>query len=77
MDGFVDFGWIFMQLGINAQGFLDKVSKFLQLYVTLLMFMEKLLFVARNIVVKPLREEHKLFFLSEGDICLKLVNFPC
>jgi hypothetical protein len=27
---FADFGWIFLQLGLNAHGFLDEVSKFLQ-----------------------------------------------
>jgi hypothetical protein len=34
---FVDFGWIFMQLGLNSLGFLDEVSNFLQFYDMLLM----------------------------------------
>jgi hypothetical protein len=50
VDGFVDFGWIFLQLGLHSLGFLDEVSKFLQFLFMLLMFMVKLLFVARNLV---------------------------
>jgi hypothetical protein len=50
VDGFVDFGWIFLQLGLHSLGFLDEVSKFLQFIFMLLMFMVKLLFIARNLV---------------------------
>jgi hypothetical protein len=34
---FADFGWIFLQLGFYALGFLDEVSNFLQFYGMLLM----------------------------------------
>jgi hypothetical protein len=50
VDGFADFGWIFLQLGLHSLCFLDKVSKFLQSLFMLLMFMVKLLFVARNLI---------------------------
>jgi hypothetical protein len=64
VDGFADFGWIFLKLRLHSLGFLDEVSKFLQILFMLLMFMVKLLFVARNLVVEMLREEHKCLFLS-------------
>jgi hypothetical protein len=50
VGGFSNFGWIFLQLGLHFLGFLDGVSKFLQLLFMLLMFMVKLLFVARYVV---------------------------
>jgi hypothetical protein len=54
MDGFVDFGWIFLQLGLNSLGFLDEVSKFMQLLFMLLMFMVKLLFCCKkSCLLKP------------------------
>ena len=49
VDGFADFGWIFLQLGLHSLGFLDEVSAFLQFICMLLMFMVKLLFVVRNV----------------------------
>jgi hypothetical protein len=49
MDGFADFGWTFMQLGLHSLGFLDEVIKFMQFMFILLMFMVKLIFVARNL----------------------------
>ena len=50
VDGFVYFGWILLQLGLHSLGFLDEVSVFLQFISMLLMFMVKLLFIARNLV---------------------------
>jgi hypothetical protein len=51
---FADFRWIFLQLGLNAHGFLDEVSKFPQFYVMLLMFMVKLLFCfKKSCLLKP------------------------
>jgi hypothetical protein len=49
VDGFVDFGWIFMKLVLHSLSFLDEVSVFLEFIFMLLMFMVKFLFVARNI----------------------------
>jgi hypothetical protein len=43
-----NFGWIFLQLGLNSLGFFDEVSKFLQFFVMLLMFMVKLLFFCKK-----------------------------
>jgi hypothetical protein len=50
VDGFSDFGWIFLQLGLHSLGFLDEVSIFLKLLFMLLMFMMKLYFIARSFV---------------------------
>jgi hypothetical protein len=33
VDGFADFGWIFLQLGLHILGFVDEVSKFMQFIV--------------------------------------------
>jgi hypothetical protein len=54
VDGFSDFGCIFMQLGLHSLGFLDEVSVFMQFIFMLLMFMVKLLFCCKeSYVVKP------------------------
>jgi len=50
VDGFTDFGWIFMKLRLHSLGFLDEVIQFMQLLFILLMFKVKLLFVVRNLV---------------------------
>jgi hypothetical protein len=50
VDEFSDFGWIFLKLGLHCLDFMDEVSVFLQFIFMLLMFMVKLLFVARNLV---------------------------
>jgi hypothetical protein len=50
VDVFADFGWIFMKLGLHSVGFLDDISRFIQLLFILLMFMVKLIFVARNLI---------------------------
>jgi hypothetical protein len=44
VDGFVDFGWIFLKLGLQSLVFLHEVSEFMQLLFILLMFMVKLQF---------------------------------
>jgi hypothetical protein len=48
VDGFVDFGWIFLQLGLQSLVFLDEVGEFLQLLFMMLMFMVKLLFCCKK-----------------------------
>jgi len=54
VDGFADFGWIFLQLGLHSIGFLDEVNKFPQFMFMLLMFMVKLLFYCKkSCLVKP------------------------
>ena len=70
MDEFADFGWIFLQLGLHSLGFLDEVSKFLQLLFILLMFMMKLLFYCKkSCLVKPKERNisasssHKVIFV--------------
>jgi hypothetical protein len=37
VDAFANFGWIILQLGFCALGFLDEVSNFLQFYGIFLM----------------------------------------
>jgi hypothetical protein len=77
VDGFADFEWIFLQLRLHSLGFLDEVSKFLQLLFKLQainVYGEIAICCKESCLIETLREEHTCFFLSQGYICLKLVN---
>jgi hypothetical protein len=54
VDGFVDFGWIFLQLGLHSLGFLDEVSKFLQFIVHAInVYGEIVICCKKSCLVKP------------------------
>jgi hypothetical protein len=75
---FADFGWIFLQLGLNAHGFLDEVSNFLQFYCYVVdVYGEIAILLQEVLFIETLREEHKCFFLSQSFTCPKFVNCPC
>jgi hypothetical protein len=62
VDGFVDFGCIFLQLGLRSLGFLDEVTFFnivhpMNVYGGIDILLQEVLFG------ETLREEHKCFFL--------------
>jgi hypothetical protein len=47
---------------------------FLQFIFMLLMFHGKFVFMLDILLGETLREEHKCFFLSQGDLCPKFVK---